>query len=82
MAITTDVQKEIREYLIKKLEEKIETYEKETDYAPFIKSLIRDKPKLDSYSIIHSIQTSLGMSMHEQVSKIIGLIKFAKKKSI
>ena len=76
MAITADVKKEIREYLIRVLDDKIKKYEPETDYAPFIKSLIRDKPKLNSYSIIHSIQTSLGMSMHEQVSKIIALTKF------
>jgi hypothetical protein len=71
VAISTDVKKEIREYLIGVLEKKIKKYEPETDYAPFINSLIRDKPKLNSYSIIHSIQTSLGMSMHEQVSKRI-----------
>ena len=76
MAITADVKKEIREYLIGVLDKKIEKYKPETDYAPFIKSLIRDKPKLNSYSIVHSIQTSLGMSMHEQVSKIIALTKF------
>jgi len=76
MAITTDVQKDIREYLIHVLDDKIKKYEPETTYAPFINSLIRNKPKLNSYSIIHSIQTSLGMSMHEQVSKIIGLTKF------
>ena len=76
MAISTDVKKEIREYLIGVLDKKIEKYKPETDYAPFINSLIRDKPKLNSYSIIHSIQTSLGMSMHEQVSKIIALTKF------
>ncbi len=76
MAITADVKKEIREYLIGVLEKKIKKYKPETDYAPFINSLIRDKPKLNSYSIIHSIQTSLGQSMHEQVSKIIALTKF------
>ena len=76
MAITADVKKEIREYLIGVLDKKIEKYKPETDYAPFINSLIRDKLKLNSYSIIHSIQTSLGMSMHEQVSKIIALTKF------
>jgi hypothetical protein len=76
VAITADVKKEIREYLIRVLDDKIKKYKPETDYAPFIKSLIRDKPKLNSYSIIHSIQTSLGMSMHEQVSKIIALTKF------
>jgi len=71
VAISTNVKKEIREYLIGVLEKKIKKYKPETDYAPFINSLIRDKPKLNSYSIIHSIQTSLGMSMHEQVSKRI-----------
>ena len=71
MAISTDVKKEIKDYLIGVLEKKIKKYKPETDYAPFINSLIRDKPKLNSYSIIHSIQTSLGMSMHEQVSKRI-----------
>ena len=76
MAITADVKKEIREYLIGVLDKKIKKYKPETDYAPFINSLIRDKLKLNSYSIIHSIQTSLGMSMHEQVSKIIALTKF------
>jgi len=42
VAISTDVKKEIKDYLIGVLEKKIKKYKPETDYAPFINSLIRD----------------------------------------
>ena len=78
MTISKEVKKEIEDYLIKKLDEKIEDYEPETKYAPFIKSLIRDKSKVATYSLVHSIQTTLGMSMYEQVSQIIAQTTFDK----
>lgn len=38
---------------------------------PFLYRLIQDSEKVASYSFIHSIATSLGMSIYEDVSKII-----------
>jgi hypothetical protein len=58
------------------LQKKIDTYVPETTYAPFIHSLIREKARVNSYSMVHSIQTTLGMSAYEQVSKIIADSKF------
>ena len=71
MTISKEVKKEIEDYLTGVMDNKIENYEPETSYAPFIASLIRDNTAVAAYSLIHSIQTSMGMSMYEQVSKII-----------
>jgi len=38
---------------------------------PFLVKLIQDKEKVAAYSFIHSISTSLGMSIYEDVSKVI-----------
>jgi hypothetical protein len=51
--------------------DKLKKYNPETKYSPFITSLVRDEKRVNSYSFIHSLQTSLGMSAYEQISKII-----------
>lgn len=38
---------------------------------PFLVRLVQDSRKVASYSFIHSIATSLGMSIYEEVSKIL-----------
>ncbi len=38
---------------------------------PFLARLIQDAEKIAAYSFIHSMATTLGMSIYEDVSKII-----------
>jgi hypothetical protein len=50
---------------------KIKSYQRETTFMPFLASLIQDNEKIAAYSFIHSLATSLGMSIYEHVSVII-----------
>ena len=71
MAITNATQEKIIKHLNVMMMDKLKKYNPETKYSPFITSLIRDEKRVNSYSFIHSLQTSLGMSAYEQISKII-----------
>ncbi|MFH1608234.1 MAG: TdeIII family type II restriction endonuclease, partial [archaeon] len=44
---------------------------RETTSMPFLTRLMQDKEKVASYSFIHSLLTTLGMSIYEEVSRII-----------
>lgn len=57
--------------LEKKIEDKLRRYVRETSSMPFLARLIQDSEKVAAYSFIHSISTTLGMSIYEDVSKII-----------
>lgn len=71
MALNLSQKTEIGNLLKEKLENKLQGYERETSYMPFLSKLIQDDEKVASYSFIHSIATMLGMSIYEDVSKII-----------
>jgi hypothetical protein len=71
MGLSNRQRKEIRTLLTKKIFEKLRRYARETTSMPFLTRLIQDKEKVASYSFIHSIATTLGMSIYEEVSKII-----------
>lgn len=53
------------------MDNKLKSYGRETTSMPFLARLIQDSEKIGAYSFIHSIATSLGMSIYEQVSVII-----------
>lgn len=61
----------IIDLLSTKIENKIKSYGRETTFMPFLARLIQDNEKIAAYSFIHSIATSLGMSIYEDVSVII-----------
>lgn len=71
MPLTEKHKNTISELLTVKIEEKLKNYARESTYMPFLIRLMRDKEKVASYSFIHSIATTLGMSIYENVSKII-----------
>ena len=58
--------------LRKKIENKLKKYGRETTSMPFLARLIQDNEKIAAYSFIHSVATTLGMSIYEDVSVIIG----------
>ncbi len=62
---------EIRNLLSRKIENKLRSYGRETTSMPFLARLIQDNEKIAAYSFIHSIATTLGMSIYEDVSVII-----------
>lgn len=71
MALSVNQKQKIAQVLELKIEKKLKTYLRETTSIPFLSRLIQDSEKVASYSFIHSIATSLGMSIYEDVSKII-----------
>jgi hypothetical protein len=71
MALSKNQKNKIILLLEKKIEDKLKKYIRETSSMPFLARLIQDSEKVAAYSFIHSIATTLGMSIYEDVSKII-----------
>ena len=71
MALSKNQKNQITSLLEKKIEDKLKRYARETSSMPFLTRLIQDSEKVAAYSFIHSIATTLGMSIYEDVSKII-----------
>ncbi len=71
MALDNSQKQKIKELLSDKIERKLKSYGRETTSMPFLARLIQDNEKIAAYSFIHSIATTLGMSIYEDVSVII-----------
>ena len=71
MALTKEQKQEIQLLLEKKIDNKLKKYARESTSMPFLSRLIQDSEKVAAYSFIHSIATTLGMSIYEDVSVII-----------
>ena len=61
----------LKKILSDTLDEKIKKYSAETEYNPFIRAIAGEKRQLES-SFVHSLYTTLGMSVWEQFTKSIG----------
>jgi len=71
MPLSNNQKQNIRELLSKKIENKLKSYGRETTSMPFLARLIQDNEKIAAYSFIHSMATTLGMSIYENVSVVI-----------
>lgn len=71
MALANQQKEKIAALLEKKIKDKLRRYTRETSSMPFLTRLIQDSEKVAAYSFIHSIATTLGMSIYEHVSVII-----------
>lgn len=71
MALSEKQKEEIKILLRKKIENKLKRYGRETTSMPFLARLIQDNEKIAAYSFIHSLATTLGMSIYEDVSVIL-----------
>jgi len=71
MALSNNQKQKIKELLSKKIENKLKSYGRETTSMPFLARLIQDNEKIAAYSFIHSMATTLGMSIYEDVSVIL-----------
>jgi hypothetical protein len=71
VSISQNKREKIEKLLIETIENKLKRYARETLSMPFLVRLIQDSRKVASYSFIHSIATSLGMSIYEEVSRIL-----------
>ena len=73
MPLSENQRQKIANLLSQKIENKLEKYGKETTSMPFLARLIQDSEKIAAYSFIHSMATTLGMSVYEEVSEIIAV---------
>ncbi len=71
MPISKQQKDKIKLLLSDKIEKKLDRYGRETSSMPFLARLIQDNEKIAAYSFIHSLATTLGMSIYEDVSVII-----------
>ena len=71
MPLSNTQAQKITELLSAKIEKKLHSYGRETTSMPFLARLIQDNEKIAAYSFIHSLATTLGMSIYEDVSVII-----------
>lgn len=71
MALSITQRNRIKKLLADKIEKKLKSYGRETTSMPFLARLIQDSEKIAAYSFIHSLATTLGMSIYEDVSVII-----------
>jgi hypothetical protein len=67
MSIDNTQIQQIKSLLSSKLTVKLSKYARETTSMPFLAKLMQDAEKVAAYSFIHSIATTLGMSIYEQV---------------
>jgi len=81
MTLTKEQKEEIKDLLSSKLYDKLNKYVRETTAMPFLAKLMQDSEKVAAYSFIHSLATTLGMSVYEQVSKIVAEPHFEEVKT-
>lgn len=70
MTLSSRTKKEIAELLIDTVKEKLRSYKPETVHMPFHHSLL-GKDRYSMFSFIHSMNTTFGMSIWEQVAIIL-----------
>ena len=68
MVLQENIKRDIQKLLIKAIKNKIENYKPETKYRPFHDFLLGNETYA-LFSFIHSINTSIGISVWEQVAK-------------
>ncbi|MEX0920475.1 MAG: TdeIII family type II restriction endonuclease [Candidatus Pacearchaeota archaeon] len=71
MTLTDKQVNRIKNLLRTKLNDKLSKYVRETTSMPFLVKLMQDSEKVASYSFIHSLSTTLGMSVYEKISAIV-----------
>ena len=65
MTLNNSQIEEIKDLLRLKLNDKLSKYARETTSMPFLAKLMQDSEKVAAYSFIHSLATTLGMSIYE-----------------
>ncbi len=76
MTLNANQKEDIKNLLREKLDDKLEKYARETTSMPFLAKLLQDSEKVAAYSFIHSIATTLGMSIYEKAAQIIASSSF------
>lgn len=81
MALNESQIKEIKNLLSSKINDKLSKYVRETTSMPFLVKLMQDSEKVASYSFIHSLATTLGMSVYGKIAEIVASTKYDEVKT-
>jgi hypothetical protein len=76
MPLDQQQKKEIKQLLRKKLDEKLVKYERESSSMPFLVKIMQEPSQVAAYSFIHSLSTTLGQSVYEEMAKIVASSHF------
>src|SRR3989338_1400796 len=76
MTLTEKQINQIKSLLKEKINNKLENYARETSSMPFLAKIMQDAEKVASYSFIHSLATTLGMSIYEKISEIVASTRY------
>jgi len=76
MSLNEKQKEEIRKLLRKKLDDKLKKYERESSSMPFLVKIMQEPSQVAAYSFIHSISTTLGQSIYEEMAKIVASSNF------
>src|SRR3989339_42230 len=66
----SETRKKVKERVKEVILSKIENYNAETEYKPFFQAIFT-KEQILTHTIVHSFYTSFGMSIYEQLVKIL-----------
>ena len=78
MVLSNEQTERIKELLRTKLNDKLFKYARETTSMPFLVKLMQDPEKVAAYSFIHSLATTLGMSVYEKISEVVESTRYDK----
>lgn len=81
MKLTKEQIDKIKDLLKSKITEKLNKYTRETTSMPFLVKLMQDSEKVAAYSFIHSLATTLGMSIYEKISEIVASTNYDEVKT-
>ena len=76
MTLTEKQITQIKNLLKEKINSKLENYARETSSMPFLAKIMQDSEKVASYSFIHSLATTLGMSIYEKISELVASTRY------
>lgn len=65
------IKDQVRNLIRNVILEKIDKYEAETEYKPFFQAIFTNE-QIITHTVVHSFYTSFGMSIYEQLVKILG----------
>ena len=65
-----ETKKKVKEIIKRVILSKIDNYDAETEYKPFFQAIFT-KEQILTHTIVHSFYTSFGMSIYEQLVKIL-----------
>jgi hypothetical protein len=76
MTLNEKQKEEIKKLLRIKLDAKLKNYERESSSMPFLVKIMQEPSQVAAYSFIHSISTTLGQSIYEEMAKIVASSNF------